>query len=175
MKADLIQESEMKFGQYDIEDLFYIEKSKLYKELGTDLKTVEFILRNKEDSIIFLEAKKSCPNEANKNETQEKADSFEKYYSSITEKFMDSFQIYLALLLKRYSDTSEVGENLCNIKNLNNIELKFVLVIKTAKDLAWLAGPKAILENRLMKYKKIWKIEIAVLNQELARKYNLIV
>ena len=35
MKADLIQESEMKIGQYDIEDLFYIQKAQ--KSLGLGL------------------------------------------------------------------------------------------------------------------------------------------
>ena len=38
----------------------------------------------------------------------------------------------------------------------------------------WLAGPKAILEERLLALRKIWGIEILVLNYELAEKYNLI-
>ena len=53
-----IQESEMTFGKFDEADLFHIESSKIYKELGSGIKTVEFILKYDEDSIIFLEAKK---------------------------------------------------------------------------------------------------------------------
>lgn len=55
----IITESEMNFGEYDEADLFYIEDSKIYKDLGSGIKTVEFILKYNEKSIIFLEAKKS--------------------------------------------------------------------------------------------------------------------
>ena len=54
-----IQESEMSFGEFQEENLFHIEKSKIYKNLGDGIKTVEFILRYDEKSIVFLEAKKS--------------------------------------------------------------------------------------------------------------------
>ena len=59
-----IQESEMSFGEFQEENLFHIEKSKIYKNLGDGIKTVEFILRYDEKSIVFLEAKKSYPNVA---------------------------------------------------------------------------------------------------------------
>lgn len=54
----IISESEMNFGRYDEANLFHIEDSKIYKDLGTGIKTVEFILRHNENSIVFLEAKK---------------------------------------------------------------------------------------------------------------------
>ena len=57
----VITESEMNFGEFDESNLFHIENSKIYRDLGDGIKTVEFILKYKEDSIIFLEAKKSCP------------------------------------------------------------------------------------------------------------------
>ena len=72
-----IQESEMNFGKFDEADLFHIENSKIYKELGSGIKTVEFILKYDEDSIIFLEAKKSCPNIENRYESEEKEQKFE--------------------------------------------------------------------------------------------------
>lgn len=53
----LITESEMNFGKFQYEDIFHIENSKIYKDLGTGVKTVEFVLRYHENSIIFLEAK----------------------------------------------------------------------------------------------------------------------
>jgi hypothetical protein len=174
MMADPIKESEMFFGEYEENDLFEIEKSGIYKELGSGIRTVEFILKQK-NNIIFLEAKKSCPNAANRYETEGKKEKFEEYYSAITEKFADSLQIFLASLTERYLDTSEIGTNLLEQKSLKNINLRFVLVIKTADDLAWLAGPKAILNERLIKYRKIWNVEVAVLNSALAREYKLVI
>ena len=35
------------------------------KNLGSGIKTVEFILKYTENSILFLEAKKTCPNAVN--------------------------------------------------------------------------------------------------------------
>lgn len=66
----IIPESEMNFGPFEEAALFQIERSRIYKELGTGIKTVEFILRYAEDSIVFLEVKKSCPNAANRYESE---------------------------------------------------------------------------------------------------------
>ena len=90
-----IPESEMNFGKFAESDLFHIEASQIYKKLGSGLKTVEFILKNNENSIIFLEAKKSVPNAANRYESKDKTEKFEEYYSSVTEKFITSLQVYL--------------------------------------------------------------------------------
>ena len=59
---------------WDETDLFHIENSKIYKDLGSGIKTVEFVLKYDENSIVFLEAKKSCPNAANRNESKEKTE-----------------------------------------------------------------------------------------------------
>ena len=104
----VISESEMNFGKFEEADLFYIEESKIYRNLGTGIKTVEFILRYNENSIIFLEAKKTCPNAANRYASEEKELKFEEYYSEIAEKFIDSLQIYIAALLDKYKDRKSV-------------------------------------------------------------------
>ena len=54
----------------------------------------------------------------------------------------------------------------CKIKN-------FILVVKNAEDITWLAGPLAELRARLLKVRKIWGVEVVVLNEELAGEYNL--
>ena len=41
----VITESEMDFGPFDEKNLFHIEESRIYKDLGTGIKTVEFILK----------------------------------------------------------------------------------------------------------------------------------
>lgn len=168
-----ITESEMDFGDFHEEDLFEIEKSELLKSLGAGIKTVEFILLGVNKNIIFLEAKKTCPNEKNMHDTQEKERKFEEYYSSIVQKFTESLQVYMAAVLKRYGEQPEVGDNLKKIKDYQKRGIRFVLVIKEA-DIEWLAGPKAILEKRLLSLRKIWGIEVLVLNYDLAKRYKLI-
>lgn len=129
----VITESEMKFGKFDETDLFHIEDSKIYKDLGSGIKTVEFILKYDENSIVFLEAKQSCPNAANRYESEEKEKKFEEYYSSITEKFIESLQIYLATILDKFQNTEEVGDKLKTVGSMKNIQLKFFLVVKMQK------------------------------------------
>ena len=48
-----ISESEMNFGDFDETNIFHIEKSRIYKELGTGIKTVEFILKYKNHYICI--------------------------------------------------------------------------------------------------------------------------
>ena len=81
----------------------------------------------------------------------------------------------MSIILDRQQDNkSEVGDGLKITNSLKDVGLKFVLVVKNAKNEAWLAGPKAELDNRLIKIKKIWGIRVMVLNEELAKKYKLI-
>ena len=124
----VITESEMNFGKFEETDLFHIEDSQIYKDIGSGIKTVEFILKYDENSIVFLEAKKSCPNVANRYESKKKEQKFEEYYSSITEKFIASLQIYLAAILDKFQNTEEVGAKLKTVNSMKNIQLKFILV-----------------------------------------------
>ena len=163
----------MNFGKFDETDLFHIENSKIYKALGSGIKTVEFVLKYDENSIVFLEAKKSCPNAGNRSESQEKEQKYEEYYSSITEKFIASLQIYLAAILDKFQNSEEVGDRLRTVNSMKDIQLKFILVVKNAEDITWLAGPLAELKARLLQIRKIWGVEIAVLNEELAGEYKL--
>ena len=134
---------------------------------------MEFILKYNGNIIVFLDAMISCPNVANRYESKEKELKFEEYYGSITEKFISSLQIYLAAIMNRYQDTSEIGDNLRSVSNMKDVKLKFILVVKNAEDITWLAGPLAELRARLLKVRKIWGVEVVVLNEELAGEYNL--
>lgn len=168
----VIPESDMRFGQFEEMNLFHIENSQLYEKMGSGIKTVEFILRYNKNSIIFLEAKKSCPNSDNRYDSEEKEKKFEECYLAITDKFIESLQIYIAAILDKYEDISEIGTKLLDIKSFRGIQIKCVLVIKNA-DERWLPGVMAELKERLKTYRKIWGIEVAVLNEELAGKYKL--
>lgn len=74
----------------------------------------------------------------------------------------------------KYEDTSDLGRKLQNVTSMQDIQLKFILVVKNAEDISWLAGPLAELRARLLKMRKIWNIEIAVLNEELTAEHKLI-
>ncbi len=169
----IITESEMNFGKFDEEGLFHIEDSKIYKDLGDGIRTVEFILKWKKNEILFLEAKTTCPNAANRYESEEKQQKFEEYYSEITEKFIDSLQMYLAAIMGRYQNLAEIGTELRSVDSMKEIRLNFILVVKNAKDITWLAGPLAELKARLLQVRKICGVEMVVLNEELAREYKL--
>ena len=44
----------MNFGKFNETDLFHIENSKIYKDLGSEIKTVEFVLKYDENSIVLF-------------------------------------------------------------------------------------------------------------------------
>lgn len=48
------------------------------------------------------------------------------------------------------------------------------LVIKDAVDEEWLAGPRQELNFRLHQMRKIWKVQVLVLNETFAKKYRLV-
>ena len=53
-------------------------------------------------------------------------------------------------------------------------KISCVGVTNPAAQIEWLAPIKAVLENRLRRWMKIWSIDVVVFNQELARQYKLI-
>ncbi len=164
----------MKFGEFSDDKFFSFENSPLHLSFGKGLKAVEFILLTGKDTLIFLEAKTSCPNAANKDESVDKSQKFEEYYSDIADKFDHSFQMFLATVLKRKTLTTGIGKEILIKTDYSKTSFLFVLVIRTALNEEWLAGPKAELEHRLFRYRKIWGIKVLVLNEELAGKYGLI-
>lgn len=170
-----IEESGVIFGEFNSDNLFHIEESKLYKSFGSGIKTVEFILLDQKDNIIFLEAKTGCPNPKNKEMGGDITDRFTAFYDDISEKFVDSLQVYLAGILDRYGAVKEIGEKLTEIEPLKDRKLKFVLVI-TSDEIKeeWLWGPQLELDARLLKFRKIWGINIVVLNKKLAYEYGLL-
>lgn len=169
-----IKESEMEFGEFQKEDVFQIENSKLQQSFGEGIKTVEFILLHNHNKLLFVEAKKSCPNRNNRDENEEKAKNFEKYFSDISDKFIDSLQMMLNVFLQRNKNFEEIGKNITEQKNYAKIAFRFILVIKDAEGEEWLAGPKEELEARLLRWRKLWKTDILVLSEELATKHGLI-
>lgn len=67
-----VPESGVLFGKYDEENFWGIEKSHMYNQMGSGIKSVEFILSHGAENIILLEAKSSCPNPNNREKSEEK-------------------------------------------------------------------------------------------------------
>lgn len=169
-----IIESDMIFGDYAEDSVFRIENSKLQKSCGNGVKTVEFLLYRKRDQLLFIEAKKSCPNGANKDESLDKSKKFEEYYSDIVNKFIDSLQMLLTTVLVRNDNLDDMGDRIKAKKDYAKTQFTFILVIKNADDLEWLSGPRIELETRLKHILKIWNARVLVLNEELAVKHGLV-
>lgn len=170
-----INESDMEFGTFQKEKVFRMEDSRLQHSFGEGVKTVEFVLLKDRDKLLFVEAKKSCPNRDNRYENKGKTEKFEGYFSDISDKFVDSLQMMLNIFLDRRTvNLDEVGSHITDEKIYSILKFRFVLVVKNAVDIAWLAGPKEELEARLLRWKKLWNIEVIVLNEELAVRYGIV-
>ena len=170
-----IKESDMEFGAFRKEDVFRIEDSRLQHSFGEGIKTVEFVLLKDNDKLLFVEAKTSCPNGENRYESKDKAEKFEVYFTDISDKFVDSLQMMLNVFLqKRKESADEIGFNITDKSIYPTLKFRFILVVKKAVDIAWLAGPKEELEARLLRWKKLWNVEVVVLNEELAVRYGIV-
>ena len=69
----IIRESDMKFGEYEEDQVFQIEKCPQYTEKlkPRGIKSCEFILRRGK-RLYFVEAKKSCPKQIMADTPEEK-------------------------------------------------------------------------------------------------------
>ena len=162
----------MDFIIQEKERLFHIEKSDLYKKLGEGVHTVEFVYLDNKSILQFVEAKTTCPNANNKNESREKQQKYEEYYQELTKKYEDSLGFLNSILMGIHQDIG-IGKEISAIQSYKNIRIRLFLVIKNAEE-AWLGGSKAELEQRLLSLRKIWKLDIQVLNEELAVKKGMI-
>lgn len=63
-----IIESGMYFGEFPDKQCYVIENSTVHKQVGENVKSVEFVYYSNKD-LIFLEAKSSCPKPDSNNNT----------------------------------------------------------------------------------------------------------
>lgn len=171
----IIEESEMRFGKYQDNKVFYIEKSPQYQNhlMPNGIKTCEFILlRNL--SLYFVEAKRSCPNQISEDTTEEKLKKYDEYINDITTKMRHSLALYASIILERHSSEGIPQEMLEKKLSGQDSYIKIILVVKEAKK-AWLIPLKEKLEKELDHERRIWKAQLFVINEEQARKNNLVV
>ena len=164
-----IIESEMQFGPYSDEEVFWIERSRLYTRRlePNGVKCCEFIL-NRGKNIYFIEAKKSCPNQLTAESTEEKKAKYNEYIEDVAGKMRHSLAVYASLLLNRHENYVELPINLSK-KNLSKKTLKLLLVVKDAEK-EWLDPLQIVLNKELKKESSIWcDVRLYAINEETAR------
>lgn len=168
-----IKESEMIFGEYPKDKVFHMEKNEQYRKLlmPYGIKICEFLLLRKE-TLLFVEAKKSCPNYYEAENTEEKKQKYKEYIDDIVQKMKDSLAFYVNVILERY-EKEGIPEELLE-KVLKNKKLVFVLVVKNAEK-KWLGPFADVFRKKLQHEMKIWHIQsFLVINEETAREKKLI-
>lgn len=89
-----VTESGVRFGPFDPDHIFQIERSPSIAALGEGVKKVEFILKRANtgnNAIFFIEAKSSIPREA------------DAFFSDIKMKMLHSLTLWLLALVKRHA------------------------------------------------------------------------
>lgn len=167
-----ITESDMNFGPYEEEDVFYIENSKIYNKIKNKVKIAEFVLK-KNNALIFIEAKSSVPNSNGKNPNGENKDDFDKYINEIVEKLNNSLDILLSAKLNILKDEYDELDNFINLNDLANLQIAFRLVVKKA-EIEHLIPVQSAIEEKLASRISILKVTVKVINKETALKYKLI-
>lgn len=165
-EAIIISESEVNFGPFLPQNLFYLEKSDVYRRLGEGFSTVEFMCIDTKKNCLFIEAKSSSPSPNKEDKTD-----FDEFIDDIATKFQDSYQLFLSSILGRRV-SSDIGSEVLKLK-LDSLKVKFILVIPKHK-IAWLPPLNEALRKRLRKTTHIWNIDVAVMNEEIAREHRLI-
>lgn len=166
--SQILLESNMKIGPFEDNLFFKIENSKLHKSMKSKFRATECIIK-RSDNILLIEAKTSCPNvDVSKSDTEEiKIKKCNEYFIEIKEKFEDTFNMYLAVYVGKNMNYDEIGTDLLLDGILKASKIKLVLIIKNANR-DWLPQIKAMLEKELIKFCRLWKVDIVVLNEEMA-------
>ncbi|TWC06693.1 MULTISPECIES: hypothetical protein [unclassified Pseudomonas] len=161
-------ESGMSFGPYAEDEIFPIEKSPLYKDLGQGLMIAEFVLIrpgvNGSEEVWVIEAKSSAPK------------SFANYIEEIRQKLTNSVQLTLASCLRRHQQAAELLPARFLRLDLGACTFKCILVINGfRKD--WLPPLQSALAkemNSLVKTMGLKPGSVSVINDDKARELKLI-
>lgn len=169
----VIEESGMRFGEYDIDNIFQIEKSHQYtdKLRQNEVKCCEFILF-RDDTLIFIEAKTTNPREITAESSVEKIRKYNEYISDILTKMRHSLLMYANILLDRIPNDGISPVFL--EKGLSDRKIKLILVVKNA-EISWLLPLSEKLNREFSSEMQIWNISrFFVLNEEQAKRKNIV-
>jgi len=161
-------ESGMNFGPYAEDEIFPIEKSPLYKDLGQGLMIAEFVLIrpgvNGAEEVWIIEAKSSAPK------------CFANYIEEIRQKLTNSVQLTLASCLKRHQQAGELLPARFLRLDLGACTFKCILIINVfRKD--WLPPLQNALVKEMHSLVKTMGFRpgsVSVINDDKARALKLI-
>jgi hypothetical protein len=157
----------MDFFIKDNDEVFEIEKSKIYKSMGKGIKTVEFILR-RGNRLRFVEAKDkgAFPNPINKIKYDEEI-------NAICEKFAHSLDLFFAIILKRKKDECQEMPELMLNTDIAAIDIILLLVINGYRNKEWLTKISEELTRKLQRQIKTWNLIVGTINDETAMEWGL--
>lgn len=172
--AIVIPESDMLFGEYTEEQVFWLERSVQYTEklMLNGIKCCEFILR-RENKLYFVEAKSTCPRQITAKTSEEKKEKYKAYIQDIVLKMKHSLTFYSAILLQRYR--ADGVSELLRQADMSDLQIILVLVVKNAEK-EWLIPFQDVFKRELKNEIKIWKIsDFVVINEATARNKHFII
>ena len=159
--------SDMRFNDFDANSCYRIEDAPLYKGTLKHLgfKTVEFVLCLKgiddgQLKMMFVEAKPVI------------RPKFDNEIRQISQKFIDALQIVCGIWHGGRKDEEALPPNFKEFMQ-NGKKIVFVLIVKNCDKSDLLPAQEAIYK-KLQREHALWKFEVKVLNEELAKKENLV-
>jgi len=165
-------ESGMRFGPFEENQVFHIEKSSLYRSLGEGIKTVEFVwlhtVQDRRPRFWIVEAKSSSPRPQSEQD-------FESFLVEIREKWVNSLSLTWSAILGRHGSSTNLPEAFFN-NSLVDLDVKLVLVIRGHKP-DWLAPLRDALNRELrstVKTLALGSSSVFVLNEDMAHRYGLL-
>ena len=165
MTTITILESGMTFGPFQLDECFYIEESKTYKNIQENVKMAEFLWLRRQKSqakVWVVEAKSSVPKQ------------LDEYMEDIKEKLVNAFTLTVSSVLGRHKLAKNELPALFQTLKLSSIQFGFVLVIKGVPE-AYLSALQDALQLKFKSTLKIWALEansVLVLNDEIAKQYG---
>lgn len=119
--------------------------------------------------LLVVEAKSSSPDPTNKQSPHK----FDNFIAEVSGKLLNAFTLGLALCLERHADhKDEISKSFKTITH-DSIKVVLLLVINGHKP-EWLPPVKDALQKKLKSVSSVWPLEVLVLNETMALRYNLI-
>ena len=165
----------------DKSQIFYIEQSDLYKRMKSNgVKSVEFVM-SKGRKIYFIECKPSFPNISNPDKEEEINLRCQELY----DKLHHSLDLLLAKQVgvpkhQAQKFPAELGNIEALSTQLADNKIFFLVIMgqneKTGEwfEEDWCEAIRVLLNEKLTPLRKIWDIEVLVIDSEQARKRQMI-
>ena len=147
----------------------YIEKSIFLKKAGEGVRTVEFVTLRRKNELQLIEAKTTAPN----LNTPGNNENINMYYQKIVEKVQHTIDLLASKEIGIRQDSAGEFPECFNSSIFVNTKMIFLLIINNSKE-EWCEDIQTDLQHELMHLKRIWGMEVLVLNREDALKYKLI-